>query len=125
MEKIVNNPLKIDLHIHSEYSKHKDRNKVESNTIENINVLLTNLKQNEINLAAITDHDYFSFELYERLIMQEEIKFLPGIEFSVALEKGKSVHVIAIFDDKDIEEIKLINEKLTKKEKKPNYDCGK
>ena len=38
--KIVDKPLKIDLHIHSCYSKHKDGGKVANNTLSNIDVLI-------------------------------------------------------------------------------------
>ena len=38
--KIVKSPLKIDLHIHSIFSKHKDGSKVSNNTIENVDKIL-------------------------------------------------------------------------------------
>ena len=40
MEKIVSKGLKIDLHIHSEYSKNKDGEKVADNTLNNLPILI-------------------------------------------------------------------------------------
>lgn len=46
MEKVVSRGIKIDLHIHSEYSKAKDGKKVEENTLDNIPVLVQGLLAN-------------------------------------------------------------------------------
>ena len=40
MNKIVSKGIKIDLHIHSEYSKNKDGQKVAENTLNNLDVLI-------------------------------------------------------------------------------------
>ena len=40
MQKIVNNGLKLDLHIHSSESFKKDGKKVKNNTLANIHVLI-------------------------------------------------------------------------------------
>jgi len=47
--KIVNELVKIDLHIHSIYSENKDGAKVQFNSLDNINVLLEKFKENELN----------------------------------------------------------------------------
>ena len=62
-------PSLIDLHIHSCYSKHKDGNKVANNTLSNIDILIKKLNENSVNLCAITDHDYFDYNLYSKLII--------------------------------------------------------
>ena len=67
MDKVVRTGLKFDLHIHSAASAHKDGAKVKNNTFENIGVLIEKLNQNEVNLCAITDHDTFSYKMYQRL----------------------------------------------------------
>lgn len=61
MNKIVNDPIRVDLHIHSVHSYGKGGKRVESNTEENIPVLVSRLQGNGINMCAITDHDTFSF----------------------------------------------------------------
>ena len=48
MGKIVEKPIKIDLHIHSAFSNHKDGKKVAFNTTDNIPILVSKLKQNGI-----------------------------------------------------------------------------
>ena len=82
MKKIVDKPIKIDLHIHSFFSNHKDGKKVAFNTEENIP-----------DMCAITDHDRFSLDLYKTLKSyegKELLKVLPGVEFSVKFDGKKS-----------------------------------
>ncbi|SEK33827.1 PHP domain-containing protein [Pseudobutyrivibrio ruminis] len=121
MNKIVEKPIKIDLHIHSVVSSHKDGNKVSDNTIENIPLLVEKLKENEIDMCAITDHDKFSYELYSALKQHEgnELKkVLPGVEFSVKFDGEKVIHIVTIFDDKNEAKVKSIEKIL-------NDDLGK
>ena len=109
MQKIVNNGLKLDLHIHSSESSKKDGKKVKNNTLSNIPVLIQKLDEQGVNICAITDHDTFSYAMYEALKQAETAdnsinKVLPGVEFSVCfcVEGRESViHVVAIFSDED------------------------
>ena len=72
MDKVVSKSLKIDFHIHSFYSKYKDEFKLVKEGIkENLDILLEKLNENKINMCAITDHDYFSYELYSELKSHE------------------------------------------------------
>lgn len=71
MEKVVDKGIKIDLHIHSIYSKNKDGDKVSNNTKDNLSVLVKGLVENEVELCAITDHDFFNYEIYKQLKMEE------------------------------------------------------
>lgn len=73
MEKIVSKGLKIDLHIHSEYSKNKDGEKVADNTLNNLPILVQGLINHQVEMCAITDHDNFNYELYSEL-KKEELK---------------------------------------------------
>ena len=109
MGKIVEKPIKIDLHIHSAFSNHKDGKKVAFNTMDNIPILVSKLKQNGIDMCAITDHDKFDFNLYKKLKIyegKELLKVLPGVEFSVNFDGNKTIHIVTIFDDKDEEKLK-------------------
>lgn len=125
MEKVVYTGLKVDFHIHSKFSSHKDGNKVKDNTIENSDVLVKKLIENNIDMAAITDHDYFSFELYKKLSENKNgIKFIPGIEFSIKIDDAKEVHVVALFCDVFEEKLKHINKYLLNDNDKPDYDLG-
>ena len=129
--KIVDKPLKIDLHIHSCYSKHKDGSKVANNTLSNIDVLIKKLNENNVNMCAITDHDYFDYNLYSKLKEAENTteniqKVLPGIEASVLLNgdvDSKVIHIITIFDDSNSEKLKDINSYLVDNNGNPKYDA--
>lgn len=135
MDKIVRKSLKVDFHIHSVFSKYKDEiSLVGKNTIENIGSLVNKLNLNNIEMAAITDHDFFSYDMYSALKQYEGKstikKILPGVEFSVGFlddaQKEKQVHVICLFDDKEQEKVKRIEKILETKNNKINYDnCNK
>ena len=88
MERIVKSGLKIDLHIHSQESSRKDGKKVKNNTLSNIPVLISKLNEQGVEMCAITDHDAFSYNMYQSLKAAEKQKgsikkVLPGIEFTV------------------------------------------
>ena len=129
MNRIVDRALKVDFHIHSKASNHKDNEKVKNGTLENINVLVSKLQENEVNMIAITDHDNFDYDIYSKLKEEEAKenciqKVLPGIEFSVYICE-EVLHVIALFNDENVEISKLqkIQSNLFDKEKnKPLYD---
>ena len=127
MEKIIETGNKVDFHIHSIASKHKESDDcVDLSTIDNIDLLIDKLNQREINMCSISDHDNFDFNIYNRLKQEENKgsikKVFPAVEFSVTYDK-KVLHVITIFDDKDEEKIKKIqNEIFDIKNNKPFYD---
>lgn len=121
--KIVKRPVKVDFHIHSYYSITKDNNEIVGNgTIENLSTLLSKLNEYGVNMASITDHDCFSYEMYKAFKSHEGegtlLKVLPGIEFSLSIPdenlKPKSIHIIAIFDDKDDRKISKIDSNIPK-----------
>lgn len=105
MQKVVSNGLKIDLHIHSIVSSHKDGTKVKNNTLDNIPLLIKKLNDQNVNICSITDHDTFSYDFYVALKQAESEKnsiqkVLPGVEFSVCFFDGDResvIHVVTIF----------------------------
>lgn len=127
MEKIVKKPLKVDFHIHSISSNHKDKKIVSDGTIENLPILISKLVENEVNMVSITDHDNFDYNLYIKLKEQELIdncikKVLPGIEFSVKIE-SEVLHIIALFNDNSNSNLQSIQSDIFNKEiNKPLYD---
>lgn len=127
IEKIIKTGNKVDFHIHSIASKHKESDDcVDLSTIDNIDLLIDKLNQRKINMCSISDHDNFDFNIYNRLKQEENKgsikKVFPAVEFSVTYDK-KVLHVITIFDDKDEEKIKKIqNEIFDTKNNKPFYD---
>lgn len=119
MEKVASKGTKIDLHIHSVYSKEKDKEKVAYNTLEHLPTLVEGLIDNDVELCAITDHDEFNYEIYRKLKEEEKKdncikKVLPGIEFSVEFLEGKIIHIVTIFDDKDDVKVKNIEQIMSK-----------
>lgn len=116
MERIVKTGLKIDLHIHSHASARKDGKKVKNNTLANLPVLIGKLNEQEVEICAITDHDSFSYDMYQALKAAETQacsikKVLPGIEFTVDFiveGNAKPIHIVAIFSDVDNNKVKQI-----------------
>lgn len=128
MEKVVINGFKLDLHIHSNASSHKDGAKVNNNTLENIPLLINKLNHNEVNICSITDHDIFSYDMYATL-KQAELqdnsikKVLPGVEFSVCFSNAtleRVIHIVAIFSDEDDSKVQEIETILN--ENRPTYN---
>jgi len=120
MERFAKKYRKIDFHIHSCFSKTKsgDKEKVKNNTIENLPVLVEKLDDNKVNMAAITDHNIFSYDMYDNFNSLVEKathleKVLPGIELDVEMNKV-TLHIVLVFDDSDVEKVKDI-EDLVKK----------
>ena len=135
---MLNNIISFDLHIHSIYSEYKEvKDYVKESNEENIDVLLQKLNSNNINLFSITDHNRFSYNLYNKLKEKIGLKeypnvlnILPGIEFDVQLEDNKeSCHIITIFDDSNINKIMNIENVLYKNglltDKNDYYDRNK
>ena len=134
LNKVVQSPIKVDLHIHSKYSSTKDENEmVADGTIEKLPVLIKKLNQYGVNMASITDHDFFSYSMYKAFKNYEGSgtikKILPGVEFSLGIPNEKNiikpVHVIAIFDDSSDEKLQKIETDVLKlKDKKVQYDLA-
>lgn len=124
---IVEKGVKVDFHIHSVASKHKEESgKVDDSTIKNLDVLIQKLNDREINMCSISDHDNFDINIYKKLKLQENCgsiqKVLPSIEFSVRYD-SKVIHIIAIFDDSEEEKLSKIQKFIFDTEKnKPLYD---
>lgn len=114
-DNIVRKLQKVDFHIHSVASL-KDGDKVQFNTIDNIEILVDKLIKNGISMAAITDHNEFDIDIYNKFKSFEGRKLnkiLPGVEFDVELE-GQRIHIITIFNDDNYSKIEEIPKILTK-----------
>ena len=124
---IVERGIKVDFHIHSIASKHKEEiGKVDNSTIDKIDVLIQKLNNREINMCSISDHDNFDIDIYKKLKEQENLgtikKVLPAIEFSVNYD-SKVIHIITIFDDNDEDKLSKIQKLVFDVQKnKPLYD---
>jgi hypothetical protein len=104
MDKVVITGNKIDFHIHSFASRHKESDDcVDNSTIDNLDLLVSKLNARKINMCSISDHDNFDYAIYKKLKEEENKgsikKVFPAVEFSVVYD-GKVLHIITIFDDK-------------------------
>ena len=125
-EKIVKTGIKVDFHIHSCASRHKEsKGKVDDSTIENLKILVDKLNSRQINMCAISDHDNFDIEIYKKLKKYEHTgtlkKVLPAVEFTVVYD-SITLHIITIFDDADTNKLEKIQDLIfDKKYSKPKY----
>ena len=129
---MLNENIKIDLHIHSIASKYKESvGVVDQSTVENLPVLFKKLETEGINLISFTDHNTFDSKLYIeaegliRLGSYPSVKgIIAGIEFDVLLDTEKPCHILAYFDCKakeDYETIELVMSKHAPKNKDHKY----
>lgn len=129
---MLNENIKIDLHIHSIASKYKESvGVVDQSTIGNLPVLFKKLETEGINLISFTDHNTFDSKLYieaEKLIRlgsYPSVKgIIAGIEFDVLLDTAKPCHILAYFDCKakeDYETIELVMSRHAPKNKDHKY----
>ena len=89
---MVNKPFKLDLHIHSTISDGTD-------TPEE---LVSAVKTAGISLFSVTDHDAIKAANVLSPLLGNELRFLPGVEFSCKDEKGK-YHILGYgFDPKGV-----------------------
>lgn len=122
---MLNDIIKIDLHIHSRASEYKEnKTNVKYSTIEYLDTLFSKLQQHGINLFSITDHNRFDSTLYKKaneIIISRKFNavnsILAGVEFDVKLEmREKSCHIITIFNAKEDNDYKKIEEEINKKQ---------
>ncbi len=119
---MLNNIIRIDLHIHSVASRYKEvSNIINQSTIDNLSVLFSKLQDNDINMFSITDHNRFDSNLYIKAknfidtnSYPKVKEILAGVEFDVKLEKNqKSCHIITIFNaNGNRDAYKIIEEKI-------------
>lgn len=129
---MLNQLISVDLHIHSKASAYKEpKGLVSECDSEHSHVLLSALRENDITLFSITDHNRFDDHLYEALYSKIEsdhlgLSLLAAVEFDVKFEPDRDIaHVITIFDAKSADDrlrIKRAIEKNLIKDKGGYYD---
>ncbi len=81
--------MKYDLHMHSQFSKDFDTNRVETMSAKQfVDTLI-----GKVDVFSITDHNCFNAEYYNSIlkyISDKKIKIIPGCEFNVYLELNKN-----------------------------------
>ncbi len=116
---MLNENIKIDLHIHTFASKYKESNEIVDKSISaNLKTLFNSLNDNEISMFSFTDHNRFDPQIYKdakSIILSNEFpkvkNILPGVEFDVKLDASMAVcHILTYFNccsDNDFEKIDL------------------
>lgn len=104
---MLNQNIKIDLHIHSYASRYKESNGiVEHSKKENLSTLFEGLEKENVSMISFTDHNRFDTELYleanniQRSNTYPTVKsVLAGVEFDVLLESDHpACHIVTIFN---------------------------
>lgn len=109
----------LDMHMHSNYSKYKDKKRVKEMDAK---TFVDTLIENNVQLFSITDHNRFNSKLYNEIDKYVEhnnlnLKIINGVEcdIKVVLESGTEdvIHMCIYFEDKvDRGELEKCLEKL-------------
>lgn len=88
--------MKIDLHCHTIKAKSGD----EGREIDPTSLIET-LANNQVAIAAITNHNLFDFKRFKQCVVAASAKGIdlwPGVELDIRGESGSIGHVIVIAD---------------------------
>lgn len=108
--------IKVDLHIHTDYSKKTKTNDYHGRF--DITVLKQKLIENDVKLFSMTDHNIINVEAYENYYTnynEGDPKLLIGCEFDIEVpESGKTItyHSVIVFDNDTVNDVKIISEKI-------------
>lgn len=108
--------FKVDLHIHTDFSKKTKTNDYQGNF--DINVLKQKLIENEVKLFSLTDHNIINVDAYKAYYdnyTDGDPKLLIGCEFDIEVpESGKPItyHSLIIFENDNFEDVQLISQKI-------------
>jgi len=101
--------VKVDLHLHTPADPEKSFHPKEVNE-ESIRRYIHELKEKNIKVGALTDHNAFHREWFESLAKEAEkegIFLLPGVEIEV--EDGKrGLHLLIIVHPKDVDKLEKL-----------------
>ncbi|MFC3561185.1 hypothetical protein [Pedobacter jamesrossensis] len=108
--------FKVDLHIHTDFSKKTKTNDYQGHF--DINVLKQKLLDNDIKLFSLTDHNIINVDAYENYYTNFKAgdpELLIGCEFDIEVpESGtpRTYHSVIIFDNNSIDDVKIISKKI-------------
>lgn len=116
MEEKYSDWFKIDLHIHTDKSKETKEGDYKGTF--SVDTLKTKLKENEVKIFSLTDHNIVNVEAYSAYYSnydeKEDPLLLLGIELDIQ-GSTKTYHSLLIFNHSDIQSVESISEKLEKK----------
>lgn len=108
--------FKVDLHIHTDFSKQTKTNDYQGHF--DINVLKQKLIENDVKLFSLTDHNIINvdaYKIYYENYSDGDPKLLIGCEFDIEVpESGKTVtyHSVIVFDNDSFEDVVIISDKI-------------
>lgn len=108
--------FKVDLHIHTDFSKKTKTNDYQGNF--DIDILKQKLIENEVKLFSLTDHNIINVEAYKNYYnnySEGDPKLLIGCEFDIEVpESGKSItyHSVIVFNNDTENDVVVISKKI-------------
>jgi hypothetical protein len=108
--------FKVDLHIHTDFSKKTKTNDYQGNF--DISVLKNKLIENNVKLFSLTDHNIINNDAYKdyyNAYQEGDPKLLIGFEFDIEVpESGKNVtyHSVIVFENDTLGDVDLISKKI-------------
>ncbi|WP_326907120.1 hypothetical protein [Sedimentibacter sp. MB31-C6] len=126
--------LRMDLHIHSWISNETKDNDY-GGPKYNADKLISKLKQKNINIFSITDHNIINKELYKELVdkkeefIEQDLNFIIGVELDIKDSKiygDKVFHALLFFETYDLDKIeRIINDLINDKDKEEQPNISK
>ncbi|MFH6946660.1 hypothetical protein [Flavobacterium sp. FlaQc-50] len=108
--------FKVDLHIHTDFSKKTKTNDYQGSF--DINILKQKLIENEVKLFSLTDHNIINVDAYKTYydnFTDGDPKLLIGCEFDIEVpESGKPItyHSVIIFENESFSDVQIISQKI-------------
>ena len=108
--------FKVDLHIHSDFSKKTKTNDYQGNF--DINLLKQKLIRNNVKLFSLTDHNIINVEAYNNYYnnyIEDDPKLLIGCEFDISVPESETVktyHSLIIFENGTVSDVEIISSKI-------------
>jgi hypothetical protein len=108
--------FKVDLHIHTDFSR-----KTKSNDFQgafDVNILKDKLLENDVKLFSLTDHNIINVPAYKNYYLNKsetDPELLIGCELDINVpESGTNItyHSLIIFDNNTENDVQIINDKL-------------
>lgn len=116
MSKLYSDWLKIDLHIHTDFSKKTKMNDYRG--IFSVENLHNKLKEQDVSIFSLTDHNIINInaykEYYEKYNSDTDPLLLAGVELDI-LGNSKTYHSLLIFNCNDYDSVKAIHTRLEAK----------
>ncbi len=114
MDKKYSDWFKVDLHIHTDFSNKTKQNDYDGTF--DINILKEKLRENEVKLFSLTDHNIINTGAYEEYYndySNGDPVLLVGCEFDISVKQEDDTfltyHTLLIFNEDSIEKVKELS----------------